>query len=79
VLYVNSKRRVHQIVTNELNLQVKEPMLFVTGHGRFSVGVDGNLQKLNYAAPIYLYYAPDVGVRVINEAEFREINGGRGW
>ncbi|MDE7316976.1 MAG: hypothetical protein K2N12_04500 [Helicobacter sp.] len=79
VLYVSSKRRVHQIVTNELNLNVKEPMLFVTGHGRFSVGVDGNLQKLNYAAPIYLYYAPDEGVRVISEAEFREINGGRGW
>lgn len=79
VLYVGSKRRVHQIVTNELNLQVKEPMLFVTGHGRFSVGIDGNLQKLNYAAPIYLYYAPNEGVRVISEAEFREINGGRGW
>lgn len=79
VLYVNNKRRVHQIVTNELNLQVKEPMLFVTGHGRFNVGVDGNLQKLNYAAPIYLYYAPGEGVRVVTEAEFREINGGRGW
>ena len=79
VLYVNNKRRVHQIVTNELNLNVKEPMLFVTGHGRFSVGVDGNLQKLNYAAPIYLYYAPGEGVRVVSEAEFRELNGGRGW
>lgn len=79
VLYVNNKRRVHQIVTNELTLNVKEPMLFVTGHGRFSVGVDGNLQKLNYAAPIYLYYAPGEGVRVVSEAEFRELNGGRGW
>lgn len=79
VLYVNSKRRAHQVVTGEYNLDAKEPMLFVTGHGRFSVGVNGKLSKINQSSPLYLHYAPATGIRVITDAEFRQINGGRGW
>ncbi len=81
VLRVESKKRTQHIVVGSLNIKGGEPTLFVTGHGKFNVKINGqdDSLRLNGSSPVYLYYNPGEQIRVVTDSEFKKINNGRGW
>ncbi|RAX57789.1 hypothetical protein CCZ01_04905 [Helicobacter monodelphidis] len=79
ILEVDTKKRVYQNVYDRFVVKGEKPLLFRTGHGRFNVSVGEIENNFTSGSPLYLYYAPNEGLRAITEAEFRSINGGGGW
>jgi len=76
---LKTKKRTAKVTANPYEIESRGKKLVVTGHGRFEISdAFGNLFKFNDAKKHY-FLIDDGMVKEITAAEFRRLNGGKGW
>ncbi|WP_300361161.1 hypothetical protein [Hydrogenimonas sp.] len=76
---LKTKKRTAKVTANPYEIESRGKRLLVTGHGRFEISdAFGNLFKFNDAKKHY-FLIDDGMVKEITAAEFRRLNGGKGW
>lgn len=76
---LKTKKRTAKVTANPYEIESRGKRLIVTGHGRFEISdAFGNLFKFNDAKKHY-FLIDDGMVKEITAAEFRRLNGGKGW
>ncbi|WP_456452649.1 hypothetical protein [Hydrogenimonas sp.] len=79
IIDLKTKKRTAKVTANPYEIDSHGKKLLVTGHGRFEISdAFGNLFKFNDARKHY-FLIDDGMVREIDGAEFRRLNGGKGW
>jgi hypothetical protein len=79
IIDLKTKRRVAKVTADSYEIESRGKKLLVTGHGRFEISdAFGNLFKFNDAKKHY-FLIDDGMVKEIDFAEFKRLNGGKGW
>jgi len=79
IIDLKSGKRTAKVTAQPYEIDSHGKKLVVTGHGRFEISdAFGNLFKYNDAKKHY-FLIDDGLVREIDAAEFRRLNGGKGW
>jgi len=79
IIDLKSGKRTAKVTARPYEIDSHGKKLLVTGHGRFEISdAFGNLFKYNDAKKHY-FLIDDGLVREIDAAEFRRLNGGKGW
>ncbi|WP_353661798.1 hypothetical protein [Hydrogenimonas sp. SS33] len=79
IIDLKTKKRTAKVISNPYEIDSHGRKLVITGHGRFEISdAFGNLFKYNDAKKHY-FLIDDGLVKEIDAAEFRRLNGGKGW
>jgi len=76
-LNTNEKREYTTPNSTTLNIN-EQRWLLITGHGRVTIITDSETLRISDKRK-HFFYIDNTGVREIDYAEFKELNGGRGW
>ncbi len=79
IIYLDTKQKTSLITDKSLEIDITRPQTIITGHGMLEI--DNNQEILQYhLADKMRFYVDDEGnFSEINNAQYKQYNGGIGW
>ena len=78
IIYLDNYKRKNYLTSKPIELNTSRDQLIVTGHGLFSIEVDGQKQDFNKTGKVRMLYRAGK-IEVIDATTFKQYNKGRGW